>query len=54
MHGLFMIAESGDAYVAWHAVESAAKDGGKALRKWIDEWVSLPENREPASTSAVK
>jgi carbamoyltransferase len=54
MHGLFMIAEGGDAYVAWHGVESAAKDGGKALRKWIDEWAALPENREPASTSAVK
>lgn len=45
MHGLFMIAESGDVYVAWHSVESAAKDGGKALRGWIDAWKLASENR---------
>ena len=38
MHGLFFVAESGDAYAAWHDVEGAAKDGGTALRRWIDEW----------------
>lgn len=38
MHGLFLIAEEGDAYVAWHDVESAPKDGGKVLRAWIREW----------------
>jgi len=38
MHGLFMIADSGDVYVAWHDLERCPKDGGKALRRWIDEW----------------
>jgi len=38
MHGLFMIAEGGDTYVAWHDVESPPKDGGKTLRGWIGEW----------------
>jgi carbamoyltransferase len=38
MHGLFMIAEGGDAYVAWHDVESPPKDRGRMLREWIGEW----------------
>jgi carbamoyltransferase len=38
MHGLFLVADSGDAYVAWHDVESAPKDRGRALRQWIDAW----------------
>jgi len=38
MHGLFLIADSGDAYVAWHDLDRAPKDGGRALRRWIDEW----------------
>ena len=38
MHGLFLIAESGEAYVAWHDVDSPPKDAGCALRKWIGEW----------------
>ncbi len=38
MHGLFLIAEDGEVYVAWHDVESPPKDGGKALRAWISEW----------------
>ncbi|HZI83741.1 MAG TPA: carbamoyltransferase C-terminal domain-containing protein, partial [Casimicrobiaceae bacterium] len=37
MHGLFMIADRGEAYVAWHDVESAPKDRGRALRRWIEE-----------------
>ena len=38
MHALFMIAASGDVFVAWHAVETGAKDGGRAVQAWIDEW----------------
>ncbi len=40
MHALFMIAESGDLFVAWHDVERGHKDGGKALRAWMDAWGS--------------
>ncbi len=36
MHGLFLIADSGDAYVAWHDAQVPPKDGGKALRGWIE------------------
>ena len=37
MHGLFLIADSGEAYVAWHDVEQPPKDGGRALRGWMEE-----------------
>ena len=42
MHGLFMIAQSGEAYVAWHDVDNAPKDRGRTLLGWIEacaaEW----------------
>ena len=38
MQALFMIAESGDFFVAWHNVEHRLKDGGRTLRAWIGEW----------------
>jgi carbamoyltransferase len=38
MHGLFMIADNGDAYVIWHDLERPPKDRGRALCGWIDEW----------------
>ena len=38
MHGLFLIADNDEAYVAWHDVNSPPKDAGRALRKWIAEW----------------
>jgi len=40
MHGLFMIADDGEAYVAWHDVVSPPKDSGQTLRRWIDGWSS--------------
>jgi carbamoyltransferase len=50
MHALFLIAEEGDAYVAWHDVESPPKDGGKALRAWISEWEHLGDVTEVSTT----
>jgi len=38
MHALFLIAESGELFVAWHAIERGAKDGGRTLFAWIAEW----------------
>jgi len=38
MHGLFMIADEGDVYVAWHDVEQAPKDAGRTLLGWIAQW----------------
>jgi len=52
MHALFIIDDSGDAYVAWHNVDSPPKDGGQALRRWIHDWtgaVTAEATREPAS-----
>ena len=40
MHGLFMIADGGNAYVAWHATNRLPKDGGQALLGWIRDWAS--------------
>ena len=42
MHALFIIAEEGDVFLAWHAVERGAKDGGRTLRAWIDAWSCNP------------
>jgi carbamoyltransferase len=42
MHALFMVAESGDVFLVWHDVERGAKDGGRTLRAWMDEWSSDP------------
>ena len=38
MHALFMIAESGELYVAWHHVESEPKDAGRTLLAWMEQW----------------
>jgi carbamoyltransferase len=38
MHGLILVAESGEAYIAWHEIEIGAKDAGRALRGWIEAW----------------
>jgi carbamoyltransferase len=38
MHGVFLIADNDEAYVAWHDVDSPPKDAGRALRKWIGDW----------------
>jgi hypothetical protein len=42
MHALFMIAESGDVFLAWHDVKKGVKDGGTTLHAWIDEWRAAP------------
>jgi carbamoyltransferase len=38
MHALFIIADSGEAFVAWHDVEREHKDRGTTLRAWMDDW----------------
>ena len=51
MHALVMIADNGDLFVAWHDVEQGHKDGGRALRAWMDAWGSCPlaaRGRAPA------
>ena len=52
MHALVMIAGDGEAYVVWHDVDRPPKDGGQALRRWINEWAGVAPadaRREPAS-----
>jgi carbamoyltransferase len=41
MHGLFMIGEEGDAFLAWHHIEAPPKDAGRTLHGWIAEWRDL-------------
>jgi carbamoyltransferase len=41
MHGLFMIAEEGDAFLAWHHIEATPKDAGRTLNQWVAEWRDL-------------
>lgn len=38
MSGLLMIADTGDAWVAWHNVGTPPKDAGAQLKRWIDDW----------------
>jgi len=42
MHALFMVAESGDVFLAWHDMKNGVKDGGTTLHAWIDEWSDDP------------
>jgi carbamoyltransferase len=46
MDGVLMIGAEGDAYLAWHAVTTAPKDGGKRLGEWLRQWkgVTLPSH----------
>jgi carbamoyltransferase len=38
MDGVLLIGAEGDAYLAWHAVTTPPKDGGRQLREWLREW----------------
>ena len=38
MSGLIMIGADGDAFVAWHNIVSATKDGGQSLLAWYRDW----------------
>jgi carbamoyltransferase len=38
--GLIMISDEGEAFLAWHTVERAPKDGGRMLLSCVREWQS--------------
>jgi carbamoyltransferase len=38
MHALLMIAEEGDAFLAWHKIVAPLKDGGARLMQWVAAW----------------
>jgi carbamoyltransferase len=38
MDGVLMPGVNGGAYLAWHAVDTAPKDGGRRLREWVRVW----------------
>ena len=38
MDGVLLIAAEGDAWLAWHAVTTPPKDGGRRLGQWMREW----------------
>ena len=35
--GLVLVSEEGEAFLAWHAVETPPKDSGRQLRRWLAE-----------------
>jgi carbamoyltransferase len=39
--GLLLISAEGDAFMAWHESEASPKDGGKQLRRLMNEWRAL-------------
>jgi carbamoyltransferase len=38
MDGVVMIGAEGGAFLAWHAVTTPPKDGGRRLNGWLEEW----------------
>jgi carbamoyltransferase len=38
MTGVLLIGAEGGAYLAWHAVTTPPKDGGRQLGEWLREW----------------
>ena len=38
MDGVLLLGDEGDAYLAWHAVTTPPKDGGRRLGEWMREW----------------
>lgn len=54
LSGLVMIADNGDAFLAWHAIKNDAKDGGAQLLGWLDEHASEPGVRDDASAHPAR
>jgi carbamoyltransferase len=44
LSGLVLVAESGEAFLAWPAVSQGLKDGGRQVRAWLAEWASQTAN----------
>jgi len=38
MDGVLMLGDEGGAYLVWHDVDTAPKDGGRRLRGWVRAW----------------
>jgi carbamoyltransferase len=38
MDGVLLIGAEGAAYLAWHAVTTPPKDGGRRLGEWVNQW----------------
>lgn len=38
MHALLMIADDGEAFLVWHKLVAAPKDGGETLMAWVRAW----------------
>jgi carbamoyltransferase len=38
MDGIVMLSAEGDAFLAWHAVTTPPKDGGRRLGEWRHAW----------------
>jgi carbamoyltransferase len=52
MDAVFLFAENGAVYAAWHGGEREAQEGGGRFRKWLAAWsaetgFALPSPDEP-------
>jgi carbamoyltransferase len=50
MDGLLLLGHEGEAYLAWHAVTTPPKDGGRRLSQWLREWQAPPAARATEGT----
>ena len=46
-----MIADEGDAFLAWHACEAGLNDAGRQLLAWYEQWRTAPGGRGPQPVS---
>lgn len=54
LHGLFLLAEDGSCFVAWHNIESRGKDSGRQLLEWIEDWKSEVSDSMDAPRAELK
>jgi carbamoyltransferase len=56
MDGVLLLGAEGGAYLAWHAVTTPPKDGGRRLSAWVNHWrahFTSPAQRERACPGLV-
>jgi carbamoyltransferase len=53
MHGLFLIGDDGEAFLAWHNIQAPPKDAGAQLRAWRYAWQEETSETEHATSDDV-
>jgi len=47
---LLMVEENGEAYLVWHTIIQAPKDGGKKLLEWYETWNNTDKKNQEAQS----